>query len=255
VFVKRDYWGNEEYFTLLSELRWRVKERRSLSHKIGLHNKNPLTAQLLVDRLGGMKVIGLTGGIGSGKSTVAGFLAELGAVVIDADKVWHEALKPNTEIWREVVTAFGTEIVKPNGEIDRKKLGKIVFANPKALARLNKIVHPRIYSMVKTQIEQYRQKGVRVVVFEAPLLLEAAKPSLADEVDEVWVTVAPESTVLRRLKEEMGLSEPESLARIRSQLSSEERIKQADVVIDTDCSLGELREKVRALWRKLTLDT
>jgi dephospho-CoA kinase len=208
-----------------------------------------------------MKVIGLTGGIGSGKSTVAGFLAELGAVIIDADKVWHEALKPDTKIWREVVAAFGTEIVKPNGEIDRKKLGEIVFGNPEALARLNKIVHPRIYSMVKTQIKQYRQKGVRVVVFEAPLLIDvplslrAGEPSLLDEVDEVWVTVAPESTVLRRLKEKSGMSEEQTLARIRSQLSSEERIKQADVVIDTDCSLGELKERVRALWRKLTLDT
>jgi dephospho-CoA kinase len=208
-----------------------------------------------------MKVIGLTGGIGSGKSTVAGFLAELGAVVIDADKVWHEALKPNTEIWREVVAAFGTEIVKPNGEIDRKKLGDIVFGNPEALARLNKIVHPRIYSMVKTQIEQYRQKGVRVVVFEAPLLIDVpllmkvGEPSLLGEVDEVWVTVAPESTVLRRIKEKFGLSEAEILARVHSQLPSEERVRQADVVINTDCALTELKEKVRALWQKLALDT
>jgi len=220
-----------------------------------------LTTPLSLVRLGGMKVIGLTGGIGSGKSTVAQFLAELGATIIDADKVWHEALKPNTEIWREVVAAFGTEIVTPNGEIDRKKLGKIVFANPEALARLNKIVHPRIYSMVKTQIEQYRRQGVRVVVFEAPLLIDvpllmkAGEPSLLGEVDEVWVTVAPESTVLRRVKEKFRLSEAEILARVHSQLSSEERVRQADVVIDTDCALTELREKVRALWRKLTLDT
>jgi dephospho-CoA kinase len=208
-----------------------------------------------------MKVIGLTGGIGSGKSTVAQFLAELGATIIDVDKVWHEALKPNTEIWREVVAAFGTEIVTPNGEVDRKKLGKIVFANPKALARLNKIVHPRIYSMVKTQIEQYRRQGVRVVVLEAPLLIDvpllmkAGEPSLLGEVDEVWVTVAPQSTVLRRVKEKFRLSEVEILARVHSQLPSEERVRQADVVINTDCSLGELKERVRALWRKLTLDT
>jgi len=214
-----------------------------------------LTTPLSLVRLGGMKVIGLTGGIGSGKSTVSGFLAELGVTIIDVDKVWHEALKPNTEIWREVVAAFGTEIVKPNGEIDRKKLGKIAFANPKALAQLNEIVHPYIYNMVKAQLEQSRRQGVEVVVLEAPLLLEAAKPSLADEVDEVWVTVAPESTVLRRVKEKFRLSEAEILARVHSQLPSEERLKQADVVIDTDCALTELKEKVRALWRKLTLDT
>jgi len=195
-----------------------------------------------------MKVIGLTGGIGSGKSTVSQFLEELGAVIIDADKVGHEAFKPDTEAWREVVAAFGTEIVKPGGEIDRNKLGEIVFANPEALAQLNKIMHPRIYALVKALIEEYRRQGVKVVVLEAPLLLEAGWTSLADE---VWVTVAPESTVLKRLKKKLRLSEPESLARIRSQLSSKEKIKHADVVIDTDCSLDELRAKVKELWYKL----
>jgi len=214
-----------------------------------------LTTQLSLVRLVGMKVIGLTGGIGSGKSTVSGFLKELGAVIIDADKVGHEAFKPDTETWREVIAAFGKEILAPDGNIDRRKLSEIVFANYEALARLNQIVHPRIYALVKAQIEEYRRQGIGVVVLEAPLLLEADRPLLVDEVDEVWVTVAPESTVLRRLKEKLGLSEPEILARIRSQLPSEERVKRADVVIDTDCSLDELRKKVRGLWDKLALDT
>jgi len=195
-----------------------------------------------------MKVIGLTGGIGSGKSTVSRFLKELGAVIIDADKVGHEAFKPDTEAWREVGAAFGRQILTPSGEIDRNKLGEIVFANPEALARLNEIMHPRIYAWVKALIEGYRQMGVEVVVLEAPLLREAGWTS---SVDEVWVTVAPESTVLRRLKKKLGLSESESLARIRSQLPSKERIKQADVVIDTDCSLDELKAKVEELWYKL----
>jgi len=203
-----------------------------------------------------MKVIGLTGGIGSGKSTVAGFLAELGATIIDVDKVWHEALKPDAELWREVVAAFGRGIVKPNGNIDRKKLGGIVFGNPQARARLNNIMHPWMYGTVKAQLEQYQRQGVKVVVLEVPLLVEvplslrAGEPSLSDEIDEVWVTVAPESTVVRRLKK-LGLSETEILARIRSQLPSEERIKHADVVIDTNCRLKELKEKVKELWRKL----
>jgi len=199
-----------------------------------------------------MKVIGLTGGIASGKSTVAGFLAELGAVVIDADKVGHEVFKPDTEPWREVVTAFGTGILKPNGEIDRSKLGKIVFGNPDSLARLNQIMHPKINDMVRAQIEEYQRQGVDLVVLEAPLLLEAGWVSL---VDEVWVTVAPESTVLRRLKKKTWMSREQSLARIRSQLPSEERIKRADAVIDTDCSLDELKTKVKELWQKLALDT
>jgi len=199
-----------------------------------------------------MKVIGLTGGIGSGKSTVSKFLAELGAVIIDADKVGHEAFKSDTELWREVVAAFGRQILKPSGEIDRNKLGEMVFGNPELLSRLNQIMHPRMYALVKAQLEEYRRQGVRVVVLEAPLLLEAGWASL---VGEVWVTVASESTVLRRLQEQVGLSEQQSLARIRSQLPSGERIKQADVVIDTDCSLDELRTKVKELWQKLALDT
>ncbi len=196
-----------------------------------------------------MKVIGLTGGIGSGKSTVSRFMAELGAVILDADRVGHEALKPDTEVWREVVAAFGRQILTPGGDIDRARLGELVFSNPESLSRLNRIMHPRIYDMVKTQLEGYRQQGVDVVVLEAPLLVEAGWTSL---VDEVWVTVASEATVLGRLKERMGLSESESLARIRSQLSSVERIKHADVVIDTDCSLDELKARVGELWQART---
>jgi len=195
-----------------------------------------------------MKVIGLTGGIGSGKSTVSQFLAELGAVIIDADRVGHEAFKLDTKLWREVVAAFGTEILTSSGDIDRKKLGEIVFGNAELLSQLNQIMHPRMYVLVKAQLEEYRRRGVEVVVLEAPLLIEAGWASL---VDEVWVTVATESTVLRRLQEKVGLSEQEALARIRSQLSSEERVKQASVVINTDCNLDELKAKLRQLWERL----
>jgi dephospho-CoA kinase len=195
-----------------------------------------------------MKVIGLTGGISSGKSTVSRFLAELGAVIIDADRVGHEAFKPDTGVWREVVGVFGRQILAPGGDIDRKKLGEIVFGNAELLARLNQIMHPRMYDMIKAQLEEYRRRGVEVVVLEAPLLLEAGWISL---VDEVWVMVAAEPAVLRRLQERAGLSQEELLARIRSQLSSEERIKRADVVINTDCSLDEVRAEVRELWEKI----
>jgi len=220
-----------------------------------------LTTELSLARLGGMKVIGLTGGIGSGKSTVAGFLAGLGATVIDVDKLWHGALKTDAELRQEIVAAFGTEILNPSREIDRKKLAKIVFGNAEALARLNGLMHPWMYRTVRARLGEYRRRGVKVVVLELPLLVEvplsmrASQPSLSDELDEVWVAVAPEATVLKRLKERGGISEPEALARIRSQLTSEERIKHADVVIDTDCSLRELGKKVRELRWKLALDT
>ena len=195
-----------------------------------------------------MKIIGLTGGIGSGKSTVAKFLAELGAGMIDVDKVGHEVLSSDVEIQREVVVAFSKQILTSTGDIDRKKLGEAVFGNAGSLSRLNQIVHPRMYEVVKTKLEEYRRQGMKVVVLDAPLLVEAGWTSI---VDEVWVTVASESTVLRRLRERVGLSKPESLARIRSQLSSEERIKHADVAISNEGDLDELRARVEELWQGL----
>ena len=194
-----------------------------------------------------MKVIGLTGGMGSGKSTVSQFLAKLGAVILSADKVGHEAFKPDTKIWCKVVATFGRQILTPDGNIDRKKLGDIVFGNPESLSRLNQIMHPRMYDMVKAQLEEYRRQGTRVVVLEAPLLLEAGWTSL---VDEIWVTTAPEATVLKRLEERSGMSQAESLARLRSQLSPTERVRHANVVINTDCDLDELRSRVKGLWQK-----
>jgi len=194
-----------------------------------------------------MKVIGLTGGIASGKSTVSRFLGELGAVVIDADRIGHEVLRSDREVKRELVAAFGQQILTPGGSVSRRRLGKLAFGSPEALARLNQIMHPRIAARAKARLERYRRDGVKVVV-EAALLLEAGWASL---VDEVWVTVAAEATVLKRLKGRAGLSEPESRARLRAQLSVAEMVRQADVVIDTDCRLDELRARVVGLWEEL----
>lgn len=195
-----------------------------------------------------MKVIGLTGGIGSGKSTVAQFLEELGAVIVDVDKIGHEAIKPGSEAWERVVSEFGKSIVTVSGDIDRAKLGEIVFNNQEALLRLNQIIHPIIDNMLMAKLDECRRKGVKVVVLEAAAMLEAGR---ASQVDEIWITVAPESAVLQRLSGRSGYSEEESKARIRAQLSNEERIKHADVVIDTDCSLDELKARVVVLWHQL----
>jgi dephospho-CoA kinase len=195
-----------------------------------------------------MKVIGLTGGIGSGKSTVSQLLHELGAVVLDADRIGHEAYKPNTETWLEVVSAFGRQILTSNGEIDRRRLAQIVFSDPESLARLNQIVHPRMYEMMKTQIEEFRRQGVKVVVLEAAILLEADWTPL---VDEVWVTVTPEHEVVKRTVERTGLPEEQVIARIRSQLSSEERTKHANVIINNDGSIDELKVKIKELWDRI----
>ncbi|HEY78758.1 MAG TPA: dephospho-CoA kinase [Dehalococcoidia bacterium] len=200
-----------------------------------------------------MKVIGLTGGIGSGKSTVAHFLAELGAVIIDADKVGHEAFKPGTELWQEVTAAFGEQILTTSGEIDRQKLGEMVFADPRRLSQLNEIMHPRMSEMVKAQLEDYRRQRVAVAVLEATLLIEAGG-EWTKLVDEIWVTVASEATVLKRVMERSGLSEAESLARIRSQMPPTEKVRHADVVINTEYSLDEMKIKVKELWHVRQID-
>jgi dephospho-CoA kinase len=195
-----------------------------------------------------MKVIGLTGGIGSGKSTVAGYLAGLGAVVMDLDRVGHEVLKSGSQAFKKVVSEFGKDILDSRGEINRTRLAKIVFQEPRALARLNRIVHPAIDKIINERLEVYRRQGVKVVVLEAAAMLEAGK---AKQADEIWVTTAPEATVLRRLSERSGYSQEESRARIHSQLSDEERNKRADVVIDTDGSLDEVKARVEAEWHRL----
>lgn len=195
-----------------------------------------------------MVVIGLTGGILSGKSTISGMLAEKGAVIIDADKIGHEAYKPLTSTWQELRDAFGDGILKKNGEIDRKRLGEIVFADPQALERLNKIVHPRMHEMIREEIDCLKGEEVAVVVLEAAVLIEA---SWTDLVDEVWVAVAPEEVVIKRLQNRGGLSEEQARARIRSQISNGERVKHADIIIDTDCELSEVRARVEELWETL----
>lgn len=195
-----------------------------------------------------MKVIGLTGGMGSGKSKFAGFLAELGAVVIDADRLGHEALAPGTGVWRELVAAFGKTILNPAGEVDRRRLAEIVFADNAALEKLNRITHPPILRMVQEQLEEQRRRGTKVVVVEAPLLVEAGWRSF---IDEVWVVTASETTILKRLKKRGGLSENQMRARISAQVPDSERLKHADVVINNEGSPGELSATARKLWERL----
>jgi dephospho-CoA kinase len=192
-----------------------------------------------------MKVIGLTGGIGSGKSTVSQLLSELGANVVDADQVGHQCYQPGTKTWKDVVAVFGQDIVAEDGSIDRKKLGAIVFGDPDSLFRLNQIMHPRMYDMMADLIEKHRQDGADVVVLEAAILLEAGWTPL---VDELWITVASEPIVIQRVKERTGLPEEQIRSRIQSQLSVEERAEKADLVINNDGSLDALRDKIEELW-------
>ncbi|MBI2849733.1 MAG: dephospho-CoA kinase [Chloroflexi bacterium] len=195
------------------------------------------------------RIIGLTGGIGSGKSTVSQYLAEMGATIIDADKVGHEALT-RSDIKQEIVAAFGHEVLGPDGEIDRKKLGPIVFGNPEALAKLNHIMHRRMRKMMEDKLAEYRKQGVPVVVMEAAVLLET-DADWDKLVDEIWVTVSPEGVVVKRMKEQRGMTEEQTKARIRAQMSNEEKIKRAHVVISNDGSLDEMKRGVKKAWEKL----
>lgn len=192
-----------------------------------------------------MLVIGLTGGIGTGKSEVSRILRELGAEVIDADRVGHEAYLPHTETWQAVVDAFGAQVLQSNGEIDRKKLGAIVFSDPQARQKLNGIMHPRMYRMMAERIEAFKKQGVKVVVVEAAILIEGGWAPLADE---VWVTTAPEASVTARIQARNNLSPEEIHRRIRSQLSDEERFKHAHVIIENNGDKAQLRAKVEELW-------
>ncbi len=195
-----------------------------------------------------MIVIGLTGGIASGKSTVARMLSELGAVVIDADKVGHEAFRPHTEASRKVVAAFGKVILGRKEEIDRSKLAQLVFDDPKALKRLNRIMHPLMHEIVRQKIEALRRKGVEVVVLEATLLIEA---KWTDLVDQVWVTITPEADVVNRLVSQKGFKEQQAKARIKSQTPVAQRAKKADVVIENDSDVNTLKRRVEGLWQQL----
>jgi dephospho-CoA kinase len=192
-----------------------------------------------------MLVIGLTGSIGTGKSEAARQLEALGASVISADQVGHEAYTPNTEAWEQVVATFGRDILQEDSEIDRRKLGAIVFSDPGQLEKLNAIMHPRMARMVADKIEVLRGQGVDVVVVEAALLFEAGWDSL---VEEVWVTDSPEDIVIGRLKERNGLSEEEAHKRIHSQMDRAERLERSDVVIDNSGDMAGLESAIKELW-------
>lgn len=185
-------------------------------------------------------LIGLTGNIATGKSAVAQMLAEMGATVIDADRVAHEVMRAGGPVYAAITAAFGAEIVDPDGEIDRRRLGERVFADPAALATLEAIVHPAVIEEVDRRIAA---APTGVVVVEAIKLIEAG---MAGRYDSLWVTACPVETQVQRLMAGRGLSRQEALVRIQAQPPQEEKIARADVVIDTDCSLEETRAQVEA---------
>ncbi len=196
-----------------------------------------------------MKTLGLTGGIGSGKSVVSQFLAELGAFVIDADKVGHEIYLPGKAAWHKVVETFGRYILAANQTIDRKKLGAIVFSSDEARKTLNSIVHPLMYQDIDRRIKEKRQEGFsQPIVVEAAILIEANWVPL---VDLVWVVVTHKQAVVERVAQQRGLAAKDIESRIASQLADAERIKQASLVIENNGSVAELKKKITDAWKQI----
>lgn len=201
-----------------------------------------------------MKIIGLTGNIGSGKSTVSRRLRELGAEVMDTDQVSRDVVAPGTQGLNEIVNAFGPEILTPEGSLDRGKMGSIVFADSKAMKRLESIIHPRIKQVVEDRIREYKsgRGDSPALVIEVPLLFESGWHGY---MDEVWlVTVAPD-VQLQRIMSRDKLTREQALNRMNSQMPQERKIKLAQKIINNSGPIEETIARVDALWRELIKNT
>jgi dephospho-CoA kinase len=190
-------------------------------------------------------LIGLTGNIGTGKTTVADMLAELGAEIVDADTVAHEVMRDNSQVRARIAQVFGPEVLGQDGEIDRKELGALVFADPEALARLETIVHPATLEAIHRCVGT---ASADVVVIEAIKLIEVG---IADACDSVWVTACRPEQQVTRIMEARGLSRAEAELRVRAQPPQEEKVARADVVIDTSGTLSWTRTQVYTAWGRL----
>lgn len=194
-----------------------------------------------------MNIVGLTGGIASGKSTVSRILERLGAVVIDADQLAREAVMPGTSAHRSIVAAFGEGILLPDGSIDRKALGSIIFADSSARKRLEAITHPAIRELAERRLAELSRSGVSVAVYMAALLIEAGA---ADRVDEVWVVYVDRETQVRRVMARDGLSRLEAEQRLAAQMPMEEKAARGQVVVDNNGTPEELERRVEEIWAK-----
>ena len=195
-----------------------------------------------------MKLIGLTGGIAAGKSAVATMLQRLGAKIIDADELAREIVEPGQEAWREIIAAFGREIIRQDQSIDREKLRKKVFEDEQARKRLESITHPRIRTLAQQKIQQLAREGAEIIIYVVPLLFENRL--------HLWlrpvILVACDSAIQKeRLQKRDKLNEGEIRRHLEAQMGLEEKKKLADFIVENDGSLEELEKKVREVWEKI----
>ncbi|MDA8429021.1 MAG: dephospho-CoA kinase [Geobacteraceae bacterium] len=198
-------------------------------------------------RPAGVRVIGLTGGIASGKTSVARFFQGRGAVVIDADQLARSAVQPGSRGLERVVAAFGADILTPDGQLDRKRLGALVFSDTDKRARLEGIVHPEIKRLAEDRIRQAADHGEKLVFYVAPLLIEAG---ITDRVDEVWVVTVQPEVQLERLMRRDGIARDEALRVIASQMPLAEKATYGKIVIDNSGTPQETASLLAEIWAR-----
>ncbi|MGB6371545.1 MAG: dephospho-CoA kinase [Atribacterota bacterium] len=188
-------------------------------------------------------IVGLTGGIVGGKSTVASMLRDLGAKIVDADELGHSVMLPYRPAWKKIIRLFGKDILQNNLNIDREKLGKIVFTNQTLLKKLNEITHPEIIKLIKKEINLVRNKThnqEKILIIDAALIYEAKMDRLMDKIIVVYIN---EDEQIKRLIKRNNLSKEEALQRIKSQMPMKEKVKMADYVIDNSNSLDKTKNR------------
>ena len=199
-----------------------------------------------------MRIFGLTGGIASGKTTVSRMFATRGASVIFADEVAHDAMAPGKPAWRDIVSYFGDGVLNPDKSVNRPELARTVFRDAQKRAKLNAIVHPRVYESVAEQLRTLAESGCQLAIVEAALYLETDLDPAIGLVDGYVVVTAPEPNRLKRLTEHLGLTAGEAELRLRSQRSPEEKVKSAAYVIDNTGCLDETEEQVNRVWNAIS---
>ena len=196
-------------------------------------------------------IVGLTGGIVGGKSTVASMFKDLGVKIVDADKLGHSVILPYRPAWKKIIRLFGKDFLRKDLTIDREKLGKIVFTNQTLLKKLNEITHPEIIKLIKKEINLAKNKTYsqeKVLIIDAALIYEAKIDRLMDKIIVVYID---EDEQVKRLIRRNNLSKEEALHRIKSQMSTKEKVKMADYIIDNSSSLDKTKKQVEKIWKNL----
>ena len=196
-------------------------------------------------------IIGLTGGIVSGKSTVAKMFQKLGAKIIDADRIGHEVILPNKPAWRKLIKSFGKSILKENLTIDRKKLGNLVFNDKKLLKKLNEITHPEIKKIIIKEINKFKDDNRlynKIMIIDAPLIYEASMDYLMEKIILVQLN---EKEQIKRLAVRNIFTREESLKRINSQIPNKEKTEKADYIINNNNSVEKTKEQVIKIWQEI----